>query len=158
MASLGVKKFDDLIGRSDLLDMKEGIEHWKIQGLDFSKIFHQPDMAEDVSRYNIEKQYHGLDKALDNEIISQAKNSIENQKNIEFDIPITNTNRTVGTMLSHQIAKRYGNDGLPNNTIVVNLKGTAGQSFGAFLAKGVTFNLFGEGNDYVGKGLCGGEN
>ena len=156
MASLGVKKFDDLIGRSDLLDMKEGIEHWKIQGLDFSKIFHQPDMAEDVSRYNIEKQYHGLDKALDNEIISQAKNSIENQKNIEFDIPITNTNRTVGTMLSHQIAKRYGNDGLPNNTIVVNLKGTAGQSFGAFLAKGVTFNLFGEGNDYVGKGLCGG--
>ena len=157
MASLGVKKFNELIGRSDLLDMQEGIDHWKIQGLDFSKIFHQPDMGKDVSRYNVEGQYHGLDKAIDHELISKALAAIETQKSIEFDMPITNTNRTVGTMLSHEIAKRYGNNGLPDNTITVNLVGTAGQSFGAFLAKGITFNLHGEGNDYVGKGLCGGQ-
>ena len=157
MASLGINKFNDLIGRSDLLDMKDGINHWKIQGLDFSKIFHQPDMGDDVSRYNIEGQYHALDKALDHDIISKALDAIENQNPIEFNLPITNTNRTVGTMLSHQIAKRYGNTGLPDNTITVNLEGTAGQSFGAFLAKGITFNLHGEGNDYVGKGLCGGK-
>ena len=157
MASLGVKKFNELIGRSDLLDMQEGIDHWKIQGLDFSKIFHQPDMGKDVSRYNVEGQYHGLDKAIDHELISKALTAIETQKSIEFDMPITNTNRTVGTMLSHEIAKRYGNNGLPDNTITVNLVGTAGQSFGAFLAKGITFNLHGEGNDYVGKGLCGGQ-
>jgi len=156
MASLGMKKFNDLIGRSDLLDMQQGIDHWKIQGLDFSRIFYQPDMGADVSRYNVEKQYHGLDKALDNEIIKKAMPSIEKKESTTFDIPITNTNRTVGTMLSHEIAKRYGNDGLPDNTISVKLEGTAGQSFGAFLAKGITFNLHGEGNDYVGKGLCGG--
>jgi glutamate synthase (NADPH/NADH) large chain len=157
MASLGIKKFNELIGRSDLLDMQEGIDHWKIQGLDFSKIFHQPDMGKDVSRYNVEGQYHGLDKAIDHELISKAMTAIKTQKSIEFDMPITNTNRTVGTMLSHEIAKRYGNRGLPDNTITVNLAGTAGQSFGAFLAKGITFNLHGEGNDYVGKGLCGGK-
>ena len=156
MASLGMKKFNDLIGRSDLLDMKQGIEHWKIQGLNFSKIFHQPDMGTEVSRYNVEQQYHGLDKALDLEIIKKAKLSIEKKEPTAFDIAITNTNRTVGTMLSHEIAKRYGNDGLPDNTIRVNIEGTAGQSFGAFLAKGITLNLHGEGNDYVGKGLCGG--
>jgi glutamate synthase (NADPH/NADH) large chain len=111
MASLGVKKFNELIGRSDLLDMQEGIDHWKIQGLDFSKIFHQPDMGKDVSRYNVEGQYHGLDKAIDHELISKALTAIETQKSIEFDMPITNTNRTVGTMLSHEIAKRYGNKG-----------------------------------------------
>jgi len=157
MASLGIKKFNELIGRSDLLDMQEGIDHWKIQGLDFSKIFHQPDMGKDVSRYNVEGQYHGLDKAIDHELISKAMTAIKTQKSIEFDMPITNTNRTVGTMLSHEIAKRYGNKGLPDNTITVNFAGTAGQSFGAFLAKGITFNLHGEGNDYVGKGLCGGQ-
>ena len=156
MASLGMKKFNDLIGRSDLLDMQKGIEHWKIQGLDFSKIFYQPDMGLDVSRYNVEEQYHGLDKALDLEIIKKAMLSIEKIEPTQFNITITNTNRTVGTMLSHEIAKRYGNDGLPDNTIRVNLEGTAGQSLGAFLAKGITFNLHGEGNDYVGKGLCGG--
>jgi len=156
MASLGMQKFNDLIGRSDLLDMKKGIDHWKIQGLDFSKIFYQPDMGSDVSRYNVEQQYHGLDKALDLEIIKKAMPSIEKIEPTQFNITITNTNRTVGTMLSHEIAKRYGNDGLPDNTIRVNLEGTAGQSLGAFLAKGITFNLYGEGNDYVGKGLCGG--
>ena len=157
MASLGIKRFDDLVGRSDLLDTKKGIDHWKIQGLDFSKIFHQPDMGKEVSRYNTETQYHALDKALDNELISRAQNAIKTKEPCEFTMPISNTNRTVGTLLSHEIAKTYGNEGLPDDTIKINLEGTAGQSFGAFLAKGITFNLYGEGNDYVAKGLCGGK-
>ena len=157
MASLGIKRFNDLVGRSDLLDTKKGIDHWKIQGLDFSKIFHQPDMGKEVSRYNTETQYHALDKALDNELISRAQNAIKTKEPCEFTMPISNTNRTVGTLLSHEIAKTYGNEGLPDDSIKINLEGTAGQSFGAFLAKGITFNLYGEGNDYVAKGLCGGK-
>ena len=157
MASLGIKKFNDLVGRSDLLDTKKGIDHWKIQGLDFSKIFYQPDMGKEVSRYNTETQYHAIDKALDNELIRRSKNTIKTKEPCEFTMPISNTNRTVGTLLSHEIAKTYGNEGLPDDSIKINLEGTAGQSFGAFLAKGITLNLYGEGNDYVAKGLCGGK-
>lgn len=157
MASMGVRKFDDLIGRVDLLDMQKGIDHWKIQGLDFSRIFHQPAVEASVSRRNNETQDHGLVKALDNKLIAQAKSALEKGEKVVIDTPIFNTNRTVGTMLSHEIATRYGNAGLAHDTITVNLTGTAGQSFGAFLAKGITFNLIGEGNDYVGKGLCGGK-
>ena len=157
MSSLGIKRFDDLIGRSDLLDMKKGIDHWKIQGLDFSRIFHQPDIPEEVGKFNTETQDHGLENALDNDIIKKSMLAIENKTPCHFEMQITNTNRTVGTMLSHEIAKRYGNEGLPKDTIKVSLSGTAGQSFGAFLAKGITFTLHGEGNDYVGKGLCGGQ-
>jgi glutamate synthase (NADPH/NADH) large chain len=157
MASLGISKFNDLIGRSDLLDKQKGIDHWKINGLDFSKIFYQPEIKNDTVKYNTESQDHGLQNALDNELIKKTISAINNKSNIEFEVSITNVNRTVGTMLSHEIAKRYGNEGLPDNTIKINLNGTAGQSFGAFLAKGVTFNLRGEGNDYVGKGLCGGK-
>jgi len=157
MASLGIKRFNDLVGKSDLLDTKKGIDHWKIQGLDFSKIFYQPDMGKEVSRYNTETQYHALDKALDNELIRRAQNAIKTKEPCEFTMPISNTNRTVGTLLSHEIAKTYGNEGLPDDSIKINLEGTAGQSFGAFLAKGITFNLYGEGNDYVAKGLCGGK-
>ena len=157
MASLGIKRFNDLVGRSDLLETKKGIDHWKIQGLDFSKIFYQPDMGKEVSRYNTETQYHALDKALDNELISRAQNAIKTKEPCEFTMPISNTNRTVGTLLSHEIAKTYGNEGLPDDSIKINLEGTAGQSFGAFLAKGISFNLYGEGNDYVAKGLCGGK-
>ena len=157
MASLGIRKFNDLIGRSDLLDKQKGIEHWKINGLDFSKIFYQPEKSNDIDRYNTEKQDHGLKNALDNELIKKTMSTINDKSNIEFDASITNVNRTVGTMLSHEIAKKYGNAGLPDDSIKINLNGTAGQSFGAFLAKGITFNLSGEGNDYVGKGLCGGK-
>ena len=157
MASLGIKKFNQLIGRSDLLDIQKGIDHWKIQGLDFSKIFYQPKMGSEVSRYNTESQYHALDKALDNDLIKRSANTIKSKEPCEFTLPISNTNRTVGTLLSHEIAKQYGNEGLPDNSIKINFEGTAGQSFGAFLAKGITFNLYGEGNDYVGKGLCGGQ-
>lgn len=157
MAELGVSKFNDLIGRSDLLDIQQGIDHWKIQGLDFTKIFHRPEIANKVGTFNTETQDHGLEKALDHSLIANAKDAIENKNPCEITTAITNINRTAGTLLSHEIAKRYGNDGLPDDTIKVNLNGTAGQSFGAFLAKGVSFDLSGEGNDYVGKGLCGGK-
>lgn len=156
MASIGIAKFDDLIGRSDLLDMQAGIDHWKIQGLDFAKVFHQVDMPNTVARRNVEAQEHGLVSALDNKLIALVKPALETGKKMAIDMPITNTNRTVGTMLSNQVAVRYGNAGLPDDTIEVNFAGTSGQSFAAFLAKGITFNLTGEGNDYVGKGLCGG--
>ena len=159
MAQMGVRKFEDLIGRSDLLDVKQGIAHWKSQGLDFSKIFHQPDMPTSVARRHAESQDHGLDKALDNQLIAQAMPALENGggKSRMVRSAISSVNRSVGTMLSHEVAKRYGNAGLPSNSIVVKLRGTAGQSFGAFLAHGVTLDLEGEANDYVGKGLCGGE-
>jgi glutamate synthase (NADPH) large chain len=156
MASIGIAKFDDLIGRADLLDMQAGIDHWKINGLDFSKVFHLPEMPVSVSRKNNDVQDHGLINALDNKLITLADNALKTGKKVVLDIPITNTNRTVGTMLSNQVATRYGNAGLPNDTIHVNFTGTSGQSFAAFLAKGITFELTGEGNDYVGKGLCGG--
>ncbi len=157
MASMGITKFDDLIGRADLLDMQKGIDHWKINGLDFAKIFHQPDMPATVARKNNDVQDHGLVNALDNKLIELAKSALENGEKVAIDIPITNTNRTVGTMLSHEVARRYGNAGLPDGTISVKFTGTSGQSFAAFLAKGIAFELTGEGNDYVGKGLCGGQ-
>ncbi|MFM9913031.1 MAG: glutamate synthase large subunit [Methylophilaceae bacterium] len=156
MAQMGIRKFDDLIGRADLLDMQQGIEHWKIQGLDFSNIFHQPDMDASVSRYHTETQDHGLDKALDNQLIAWSKSALENQFKVGLDTTIKSVNRTVGTLLSNAVVTRYGAAGLADNTINVKFTGTAGQSFGAFLAHGITFELTGEGNDYVGKGLCGG--
>ncbi|HMC13780.1 MAG TPA: glutamate synthase large subunit, partial [Gallionellaceae bacterium] len=156
MAQMGIRKFEELIGRSDLLDVKQGIAHWKAQGLDFSKVFHQPKMPASVSRHHAEEQDHGLHHALDNELIAQAKEALDGKRRVEIEMPVANVNRSIGTMLSHEIAKRYGNAGLPDDTITVKLKGTAGQSFGAFLAHGITLELSGEGNDYVGKGLCGG--
>ena len=156
MASMGIRKFSELIGRADLLDVKAGIDHWKASGLDFSKIFHQPKVAGDVARSHCEEQDHGLAKALDNQLIALAKPALEKGEKVVIDLPITNTNRTAGTMLSHAVASRYGHEGLPDDTITVKLAGTAGQSFAAFLAHGITFELTGEGNDYVGKGLCGG--
>jgi len=156
MAQMGIRKFDELIGRSDLLDVKHGIAHWKAQGLDFSRVFHQPDMAASVSRYHTDTQDHELEKALDNKLIAAAQNALNNKQAVVVDSSIRNVNRTVGTMLSHEVAKRYGQAGLPEDTITVKFNGTAGQSFGAFLARGISFELRGEGNDYVGKGLCGG--
>ncbi|MBI2307206.1 MAG: glutamate synthase large subunit [Rhodocyclales bacterium] len=156
MAQLGIRKFDELIGRADLLDMKAGIEHWKAKGLDFSKIFHQPAVPASVPRLHAETQDHGLAKALDLKFIELAKPALEKGEKVTIELPIKNVNRTAGTMLSGEVAKRYGHAGLPDGTIHVKLTGTAGQSFGAFLAKGVTLELAGEGNDYVGKGLSGG--
>jgi glutamate synthase (NADPH/NADH) large chain len=156
MAKLGIRKVDDLIGRADLLDTRKGIEHWKAQGLDFSKVFHVPQMPPDVARRHCEAQSHGLDKALDNRLIELAAPALERGEKVTIETPIRNINRTVGTMLSHRIAKRYGHDGLPDETIHVRLAGSAGQSFGAFLARGVWLDLLGDTNDYCGKGLSGG--
>jgi glutamate synthase (NADPH/NADH) large chain len=156
MAKLGVRKLDQLIGRSDLLDTKKGIEHWKAKGLDFSRIFHMPQMPAEVARYNSERQDHGLEKALDHRLIEIARPALERREKVAIDMPIRNANRAVGTMLSHEIAKRYGHDGLPEDTIHIRFAGSAGQSFGAFLAKGITLDLIGDTNDYCGKGLSGG--
>jgi glutamate synthase (NADPH/NADH) large chain len=156
MAQMGIRKFEDLVGRSDLLDMRKGIKHWKAKGLDFAKVFHQPDMPKSVARRHAEEQDHGLEHALDNDLIAEAKEALDAMRVVTIETRIRNVNRSVGTMLSHEVAKRHGNAGLPDDTIRVKLLGTAGQSFGAFLAHGITFQLEGEGNDYVGKGLCGG--
>ncbi len=156
MAEMGIRQFNDLIGRADLLDMQKGIDHWKLVGLDFSKIFHQPKVDQSVSLFHNDVQDHGLKNALDNQLIALAKPALEKGEKVTIDLPITNTNRTCGTMLSNQVATLYGNAGLPDDTISIKLKGTAGQSFAAFLARGISIELTGEGNDYVGKGLCGG--
>ena len=156
MAEMGIRKFDDLIGRADLLDMRKGISHWKARGLDFSRIFYMPAMPAEVARYHCETQDHGIERALDHTLIAKARPALEQGKKVVIESAVKNLNRTVGTMLSHEVAKRHGHAGLPDGTIHVRLNGTAGQSFGAFLARGITLELTGEANDYVGKGLCGG--
>jgi len=156
MARLGIRKMNDLIGRSDLLDTRKGIEHWKAKGLDFSRIFYVPQMPAEVARHHCEAQSHGLEKALDNRLIELAAPALERGEKVTIETPIRNINRTVGTMLSHRIARRYGHGGLPDETIHVRLAGSAGQSFGAFLARGVWLDLIGDTNDYCGKGLSGG--
>jgi glutamate synthase domain-containing protein 3 len=156
MAGLGMRKLNDLIGRTDLLDTSKGIEHWKAKGLDFSKIFYMPKMPPDVALYHCEQQQHGLEKALDHRLIELAQPALERGEKVRIEMPIRNVNRTFGTMLSSRIAKRYGHEGLPDDTIHVRLAGSAGQSFGAFLARGVTLDLIGDTNDYCGKGLSGG--
>jgi glutamate synthase (NADPH/NADH) large chain len=156
MASLGIRKFNDLIGRADLLDMRKGIDHWKAKGLDFSRIFYQPLVDPAVARYHCEIQDHGLEKALDHRLIELSKPALERGESVTIEMPIRNINRTAGTMLSGEIAKRYGHEGLPDDTISIRFAGSAGQSLGAFLAKGVSIDLIGDTNDYCGKGLSGG--
>ncbi len=156
MAKLGIRRFNDLIGRADLLDMRPGIDHWKARGLDFSRIFHQPDMPAEVARYNCEEQDHGLLRALDHQIIADAKAAIEDAKPMRLEYRLRNAHRSVGAMLSGVVARRHGHAGLPEDTVHVAFNGIAGQSFGAFLARGITFELQGATNDYVGKGLSGG--
>jgi glutamate synthase domain-containing protein 3 len=156
MAKLGIRRFNDLIGRSDLLNMRDGIEHWKARGLDFARVFYQPQVPAEVARYHCEQQDHGLARALDHQLIAQAQVAIEQRKPVRLEHRIRNANRSVGAMLSGVVARRYGHEGLPDDTLHVAFNGTAGQSFGAFLARGITFELQGATNDYVGKGLSGG--
>jgi glutamate synthase (NADPH/NADH) large chain len=156
MAQIGVRNFDELIGRSDLLDMKKGVDHWKAKGLDFSRIFYRRPEVAGVSRRHSETQDHGLSGALDHGLITKAAPALERGEKVVIESPIRNQNRTVGTLLSHEVAKRKGHEGLPDDTITIKFAGTAGQSFGAFLARGITLDLTGEANDYVGKGLSGG--
>ena len=156
MAQDGIRSYEELIGRVDLLDKSKAISHWKAQNLDFSRIFHQPEIKADGSLRHIEEQEHGLEKALDHKLITQSKPALEKGEKVSFISPVRNLNRTVGAMLSGEVVKRYGHQGLPDDTIHIQLQGTAGQSAGAFLAHGITLDLVGEGNDYVGKGLSGG--
>ncbi len=155
MAQLGIRTFDELIGRADLLDTRQGIDHWKAKGLDFSRLFYVPNVGPDVSRLHTDVQDHGLEKALDVRLIEKSKNALELGEKVKFMDVTRNVNRTVGAMLSGELIKRYP-EGLPDDTIHIQLEGTGGQSFGAFLAKGITMNLIGEANDYTGKGMSGG--
>jgi glutamate synthase domain-containing protein 3 len=156
MAELGIAKFEDLIGRVDLLDTKDTLDHWKTKGIDLTNILHRPDVPKGVAIRHTSTQDHGLEKALDNVLMAKAKPAIEDKTPVQLTSNIRNINRTVGTMLSSQVALRYGLAGLPEDTIQIQFKGAAGQSFGAFLAHGISFSLEGEANDYVGKGLSGG--
>jgi glutamate synthase (NADPH/NADH) large chain len=156
MAQLGFRRLDDMIGRSDLLDVKKGVEHWKAAGLDFSRVFHQPAMPAEVARHHCETQDHGLAKSLDHQLIAAAAPAIDEGRPVRLNYRIRNANRSVGAMLSGTVARRHGHEGLPEDTLHVAFEGVAGQSFGAFLARGVTFELQGATNDYVGKGLSGG--
>ncbi|CAM3119305.1 glutamate synthase-related protein [Janthinobacterium lividum] len=156
MAQLGIRTYDELIGRVDLLDKSKAISHWKAQGLDFSAIFYKPETPDGQACRHVEFQDHALEKALDHKLIAQARAALEKGERVSFISPVRNLNRTVGTMLSGEVAKKYGHAGLPDDTIHIQLQGTAGQSACAFLAHGITIDLVGEGNDYVGKGLSGG--
>jgi glutamate synthase (NADPH/NADH) large chain len=156
MSKLGFRRFDDMIGQSQHLNMRRAITHWKARGLDYSRILHKPEARAGVGLYHRDRQDHGLDKALDKRLIELARPALESRTPVQIDLPVKNTNRTVGTMLSGEVARRYGLAGLPEDTISITLRGIAGQSFGAFVARGVGITLIGEGNDYVGKGLSGG--
>jgi glutamate synthase domain-containing protein 2/glutamate synthase domain-containing protein 1/glutamate synthase domain-containing protein 3 len=156
MASLGVRRFDELIGRTDLLQMDEAIDHWKARGVDLTNVFAMPEVAPDAPRHRTRPPEPVLDDALDWELIRQAEPALERGEPVRLAIEVRNVNRTVGGLLSSEIARRYGPDGLAEDTIAVELVGSAGQSFGAWLMPGVTFTLAGETNDYTGKGLAGG--
>jgi glutamate synthase (NADPH/NADH) large chain/glutamate synthase (ferredoxin) len=155
MAQLGIRRFDDLIGRADLLDMNKGLSHWKASGLDFSRLFHQPAVPADVPRLHTMTQDHGLDKALDVRLIEKSRAAIDKGEKVQFMEVARNVNRTVGAMLSGELI-RNRSEGLPDDTLRIQLEGTGGQSFGAFLAQGITLYLIGDANDYTGKGLSGG--
>jgi glutamate synthase domain-containing protein 3 len=156
MAELGFRKFEDMVGRVDMLDTKDTIEHWKSKGVDLTNILHRPDVPKGVAIHHSSTQDHALEKALDNTLIAQSQKAIEEKIPVTIESPIRNINRTVGTMLSSLVARKYGLAGLPDDTIQIKFNGAAGQSFGAFLARGISLTLEGEANDYVGKGLSGG--
>ncbi len=157
MASLGFRTFSELVGQTEILDKERAIEHWKARGLDFTNLFFKPDVPASVKVHHCERQNHGLEKVLDNKLIEIARPALESGKPVKAEVAIKNVDRSTGAMLSGQIAKRYGHTGLPEDTIWLTLKGTAGQAFGAWATRGLTLDLVGEGNDYVGKGLSGGK-
>ncbi len=157
MAELGFRKVDDMVGRVDMLDFKPAVDHWKARGLDFSAILYSPPIPSRVARRCVQPQNHGLEQALDHQLVERSLDALLSLSSVEIHLPVRNTHRSVGTILSGQIARRYGSAGLPDDTIRIHLSGSAGQSLGAFLAKGVTITLEGDANDYVGKGLSGGK-
>jgi glutamate synthase (NADPH/NADH) large chain len=156
MAEMGYRTVDEMIGQMQMFDQRRVVDHWKARGLDFSNLFVKPEVDEGVKIYKCEPQDHKIHDILDRKLIAQSQAALDRGAPVKIATTIRNTDRTAGAMLSGEIAKRYGHEGLPDGTIHVNLTGTAGQSFGAWLAHGVTFELEGDGNDYVGKGLSGG--
>ena len=156
MAEMGFRTFAEMVGQMQMLDKRQVIEHWKAKGLDFSRLFFKPHAPAGVHIHNCEVQDHKIHTILDRRLIAEAKSALDGGAPVRIETSIKNTDRTAGAMLSGEIAKRYGHEGLPDGTIHVKLTGTAGQSFGAWLAHGVTFELEGDANDYVGKGLSGG--
>jgi glutamate synthase (NADPH/NADH) large chain len=156
LASLGFRSIQEAIGQVEVLDTLEAVEHWKASHLDLKPILHMPDIPESAARCNTTGQDHGLEAALDNDLIRMAAASLENGSPTIISCPVQNVNRTVGTMLGYEVTRRHGGNGLPDDTIRVNLEGSAGNSLGAFVPKGITLRLSGDANDYVGKGLSGG--
>jgi glutamate synthase (NADPH/NADH) large chain/glutamate synthase (ferredoxin) len=157
MAKLGFRTINEMVGRVDKLKIQKAVDHWKAKGLDLSPLLKMPEVGPEIPRYCVQKQDHGLADILDNKLIELCKPALEKGKKITLDLPIRNVNRTVGTMLSSRIARKYGLEGLPPDTISIKFTGSAGQSFGAFLSRGITLTLEGESNDYLGKGLSGGK-
>jgi len=156
MAKLGFRSIDEMIGRRDKLDMRKAIDHWKAQKLDLTPILMMPEVAEHIAVRRVQNQDHGLNKALDNELLKLAASAIDSRTPVEIHLPIRNANRTVGTILGSEVTRRHGAKGLPDETIKIHFKGSAGQTFGGFLPKGITLALEGDANDYFGKGLSGG--
>jgi glutamate synthase (ferredoxin) len=158
MAQLGFRTMDEMIGRSDLLDTNTAVEHYKARGLDFSRIFHRPEIGPDVAVRKVVSQNHGLDQSLDvTTLVPFCRPALDHAAPVSGTLPIRNVNRTVGTILGSELTRRYGGSGLPDDTIRLRFSGSAGQSFGAFVPRGITLTLEGEANDYIGKGLSGGK-
>src|SRR5690606_10204201 len=156
MAAMGFRTVDEMIGRTDRLDMRRAVDHWKAHGLDLAKLLYRPQVGPEVHTHHCETQDHGLDAALDHELIRQARPAIEERKPVVIETEVRNVNRTVGAMLSGEVALKHGHAGLPEDTIVIRARGVGGRSFGGWLAAGVSLELVGIANDYVGKGLSGG--
>ena len=156
MAELGFSTVDEMVGRVDMLDVEQAVNHWKARGLDFSTILYNPPVPSRVARRCVQSQDHGLDHALDHQLVEHSLDALLSLNSVEINLPVRNVHRSVGTILSGEVARRYGSKGLPDDTVRIHLNGSAGQSLGAFLAKGITLTLEGDANDYVGKGLSGG--
>ncbi|MFD6178608.1 MULTISPECIES: glutamate synthase large subunit [unclassified Isoptericola] len=156
LASLGFRSIEEAVGHVEALDTRKAVDHWKAEGLDLGPVLAAPSAAEGAPLHQAVTQDHGLAKALDNQLVEKARPALEDALPVKIELPVRNVNRTVGTMLGHEVTKRYRGEGLPDDTIDVTLTGSAGQSLGAFLPRGVTLRLFGDANDYVGKGLSGG--
>ncbi|HEY1657088.1 MAG TPA: glutamate synthase large subunit [Candidatus Sulfotelmatobacter sp.] len=157
MSELGFRTVDEMVGRVDMLDFQPAIDHWKARGLDLSAILYSPPVPSRVARRCVQAQSHGLEQALDHQLVEHSLDALLSLNSVEVHLPVRNIHRSVGAILSGQIARRYGSEGLPDETIRIHLSGSAGQSLGAFLAKGITLTLEGDANDYVGKGLSGGK-
>jgi glutamate synthase (NADPH/NADH) large chain len=157
MAELGFRTIDEMVGRADCLDIEMAVNHWKANGVDLTPLLHVPALPASVARHKVRDQDHGLDRALDRELIERCRPALEHRTAVEFNSFIRNSDRTVGTMLGYEVTKRYGAPGLPVDTIRITFNGSAGQSFGAFIPRGITLTLVGDANDGFGKGLSGGK-